>query len=354
MITRVETVLEPGIDEHEEIRRQEVKVDVENLDVTQLRISPEVPPASVHERVTLVKRAASDSVYKILNKRKTCEKSKPRYRCKIEDCQMVCKGRDRLYRHYCYAHFKEDLLGLIGGRQENCPYCGLKFQKSTDAIGHVGFVHNKLEDFLPKRLHIKSSIVKKSSKPKSKVASSSDKARASFSDFSCGLCEKKEFGSRNHLYEHYSQVHYRAELRPFINKESAECSRCNYIHKNTTEYNKIRHMGVVHGLLEEENILPSHLRIPKLCYPVTGGKKSVEKAVPRDKNVTKKSLKERYPESNRKVKKCHLCPYQNVNRNKLYAHYSIAHFKEDLTQHIDRNTMECSYCGMKKNKMHKG
>ena len=82
--------------------------------------------------------------------------------------------------------------------------------------------------------------------------------------FSCGLCENKKFGSRQHLYEHYSQVHYRAQLRPFINEESAECSRCKIILKNPNVSYKIRHMGVVHELLELENILPRHLRIPKL------------------------------------------------------------------------------------------
>ena len=304
---------------------------VENVDVTQLRICPEVPPASDHQRLSLAKKAASGSVYKILNKKKTSKKDRPRLSCKIEGCTEQSYGRSGLYRHYSYAHFKEDILGLIGESQENCPYCGLKFQRSNDAVGHVGCVHNKLEDFLPKRLHIKSNVVKKSSKPKAKTASSSgrlqpakkpDRAKT-VSDFRCGLCEKKKFSSRNNLYEHYSLVHYRDQLRPFINEESEQCNRCKIIHKNPTEANKIRHMGVVHGLLENKNILPSHLRIPKVGKAVRKGKESVEKAFPGNKDLTKKPPKKINSENIRKVRSCHLCPYQIRSRSKLYGHYSI-------------------------------
>ena len=143
------------------------------------------------------------------------------------------------------------------------------------------------------------------------------------SDFSCGLCERKKFLTRNHLYEHYSLVHYRAQLRPFIKKKSAGCNRCKTIHTNPSEANKIRHMGVVHGFLENKNILPSHLRIPKVGKAVRKGKESVEKAFPGNKDLTKKPPKKINSENIRKVRSCHLCPYQIRSRSKLYGHYSI-------------------------------
>ena len=43
--------------------RRELKIDLEKLDLTKLRICPEVPPGSVHERLTLKKE--TDTVYKI-------------------------------------------------------------------------------------------------------------------------------------------------------------------------------------------------------------------------------------------------------------------------------------------------
>ena len=323
MITSVETEGPDREDgKNKEIRRRGVRIDVENLDVTQLRITPEVPPASVHKRLTLVKKDASDLVYKVINKKKTCKKraasesfykimdkmkiskhGKPRFSCRIAGCEKQCEGRVHLYRHYCH-HFKEDLLGLIGEGKDNCPYCGIKFQNNSDAVRHVGCVHNKLEEFLPKHLHIKSNLVKKSSKPKPKVVSSSGqlyKAKKpertqTASNLSCGLCEKK-FRGRYRLYEHYSQVHYTAQLRPFIDQESDQCSRCKIIHNDPSEANKIRHMGIVHGLLEKKNILPSHLRVPKISVAARGGKKSVEKAVPENRDLTKKPSKGINPES---------------------------------------------------------
>ena len=176
VITSVETCLEvpdsqDDKEEHEEIPRREVEVAVEKVDLTQLRISPEVPPASGHQRLTLVKFWPESSVYKILNtKKSSIKKGKSRLSCKIEGCKEQAYGRSGLYRHYSYAHFKQDILGLIGGSQENCPYCGIKFQKPNDAVGHVGCVHKKLLDFLPKRLHIKSNFINKDSKPKSQAA----------------------------------------------------------------------------------------------------------------------------------------------------------------------------------------
>lgn len=192
-MTSVETCLEN--DENREVLRREVTVDLEKVDVSQLRISPEVPPASGHERLTLVKRAASGSVYKIFNK---------------------------------------------------------KEKKSSK----------------------KSDLVKKSSKPKPKVAL--------------------------------------------------------------------------------ENILPTHLRIPKISNGVRERKKSLKKVAPGEKYLTKKSQREIIPESNQKVKNCHLCPYQNTMRSQMYIHYSLYHYRENLAQHIDQNTMECPYCEMKKNKIYKG
>ena len=50
-----------------------------------------------------------------------------RFRCQIcKDQEFSVKKR--LYRHYCYAHYKKDLLQLIGDRKESCPFCEKKFR----------------------------------------------------------------------------------------------------------------------------------------------------------------------------------------------------------------------------------
>ena len=47
-----------------------------------------------------------------------------------------------------------------------------------------------------------------------------DKTKTFF-DFSCGLCSNK-FGCRFHLYEHYSLLHFKDQLRPFIDEEGRQ------------------------------------------------------------------------------------------------------------------------------------
>ena len=127
--------------------------------MTDLCVSPKEPSLSAEEQVTLTKQAPTDMVYKILDtkkegRRKTTER--PLYRCRI--CKKFSKGKNSLHRHYCYAHYKKDLLELIGDHKERCQFCDLKFQSPHDAVSHVGVVHKKLFNFLPKRYQIMSSV----------------------------------------------------------------------------------------------------------------------------------------------------------------------------------------------------
>ena len=102
------------------------------------------------------------------------------------------------------------------------------------------------------------------------------------------------------------------------------------------------------------NIVVADMDEDKLADKKRGvrvGKKSLKKAAPGKKYLTKKPPREMIPESNQKVKNCHLCPYQNIKRSQMYSHYSLSHYREDLAQLIDQKTMECPYCGLKKNNL---
>ena len=111
-------------DEYERKHIRELKIDVENFDVTKLRISLEAPPASVDNKLTLTKK--TDSVYKILdikkhkkNRRrrlhqaksleKTVPPKKPRKKVnsetnrKVKSCHLCpykIPSRSQLYGHY--------------------------------------------------------------------------------------------------------------------------------------------------------------------------------------------------------------------------------------------------------------
>ena len=145
------TVEEPG----EYIEKEfDVKIDLEKLDVRKKNIKT--------SNLTLTKE--KDTVWKIKDRKKT---KKNRLSCKIEGCKAKACGRFKLYQHYSNIHYKRELIQLIAGKKQ-CPYCNRQFKETNYAVVHVGCVHNRLEDFLPERFHIK-----KSSKKKPKLASSS-------------------------------------------------------------------------------------------------------------------------------------------------------------------------------------
>ena len=165
---------------------RDLKVEVESLKMTALRVSPKEPSLSAEERVTLTKQAPTDTVYKILDTKK--------------------EGR----------------------------------RKTTQ----------------PKRYQIMSSVGRDMS-PKSQSPQVKKKPL-----IYCGLCENKGFGNRAHLYDHYSQFHFKDQLKAFIDEDGDQCPLCRVVHRNPNEANKIRHIGTVHGMVEK--FLPSHLRIKRM------------------------------------------------------------------------------------------
>jgi len=257
-----------------------------------------------------------------------------KYRCKL------CKDRwypdkKRLYRHYSHAHFRKELQKLIGNRRERCPYCDQRFQDHLDVVGHVGCFHKKVEDFLPKHFHVKTDISNKIS-PQPQPHPPAAQLEKNTIEFTCGLCENiKTFNRRSDLYEHYSCCHYRTELSSFINKESDKCLYCPLIHKTPTDYKKIRHIGVVHKMVER--LLPKSLHIPKACAHL----ETVSE-------VVKRSSTEAKTGSNSNELHCHLCHFKHLRRSKLYSHYSSSHYRRELLSLIDVHKLNCTQCGERK------
>ena len=264
-----------------------------------------------------------------VNNRKT-----GKFRCQI------CRDREfsdkkRIYRHYSYAHYKNAILKLIGGDKKECPFCDKKFRDSMEMVGHVGCTHKKIEDFLPEQFHIKPETSKKTSIP------APAEPGKNIMEFTCGLCaHSKTFTKRGDLYEHYSCVHYRAQLRPYIDEFGDKCSLCDLTHKQPTEYKKVRHLGVVHGMLE--NFLPPHLQIPKVNPHL--------EAVQVKPKRSSTDMNEIIGSQSQPVSKlqCHLCPFSHQRRSKLYSHYAISHYHQYLLSRINLKKLDCHLCGEKK------
>ena len=45
---------------------------------------------------------------------------------------------------------------------------------------------------------------------------------------------------------------------------------------------------------------------------------------------------------------CHLCGGKKNSRSELYCHYSMLHYKEELMSLIDRETLQCQFCGYRR------
>ena len=169
----------------------------------------------------------------------------------------VYEGRAGLYRHCSLSHCRSELKNLLRGSKK-CPLCGKNFQFSIEAIKHLGVSHSKVEEFLPKKLHIKNGT-RLDEKP---MSSESPKPKIE-GKFACGFCEKS-FRKRSDLYDHYGRSHYRKELCSLLGNRD-DCPLCNKIFTDRNKIDRsylIRHFGVVHD--QVERFLPEELHLSKI------------------------------------------------------------------------------------------
>ena len=67
-------------------------------------------------------------------------------------CPASFLGRNNLYNHYAWCHFKQELDSKYKGKR--CYLCNKEFQDETSMLSHMGATHDKVEDYLDKKLHI--------------------------------------------------------------------------------------------------------------------------------------------------------------------------------------------------------
>ena len=220
------------------------------------------------------------------------------------------EGREGLYRHYAYRHYKSKLTELLGGDRQQCPYCEYRFKYMAEVAGHIGYHHSKVEDFLPQHLHLRAS-------PRAQQDSAGFQSPiipAGARDLSsCGHCDHKPFSSRSLLYSHYSSAHFSKSFNEFI--KGRNCTICGYESK---DYNRlVCHIGVLHNKVEQ--FLDPLLHIPK-------GQKVIQKSSDHE---------------------CSICKKQFSTSNHLKCHLAHCHFKEELKQYIDEKKLQCKICQSK-------
>ena len=222
------------------------------------------------------------------------------------------EGKEGLYRHYAYRHYKSKLTELLGGDRQQCPYCEYRFKYMAEVPGHIGYHHSKVEDFLPQHLHVKES-------PPAQQDSAGSKSPiipAGARDLSsCGHCDHKPFTSRSDLYRHYSTVHFSKSLKQFINVKKRTCNLCGN-GKVFSELKKlIVHVGSTHDKVEQ--FLDPSLHVSK-----------------------RQTISYRKSSDH----ECYLCHNQFSSQCLLKSHLSRYHFKEELNKFVDEEQLQCKIC----------
>lgn len=196
----------------------------------------------------------------------------------------------------------------------------------------------------------------------------------------CGICKQKL--KLNSVYDHYSFVHFKKELTKVCHG-SSKCPICRKTIGRSTERQIIRHIGDAHrgveafldkkfhiGLrrasLKSLEIIKQRIQAYQDPLPIN----KTQKLPPSIKNVNKvksKKITECYVKakklpsssfevpfpvhrtkqsSKQKNKKsfinCGIC-HQKLKANSIYTHYSVIHYKQELTK-VFNGSPKCPLC----------
>ena len=135
------------------------------------------------------------------------------YQCHL--CLSLHRNRDKLYRHYSSAHFKNELMPHVDTENVKCKICDKKLIGINETIRHVGAVHEEVEQYLPEQHHVAKVLTETETETRSergKDRSTDGSADQTNEMKSCSLCSFSTKG-RCKLYEHYSKVLYKDQMR---------------------------------------------------------------------------------------------------------------------------------------------
>ena len=191
-------------------------------------------------------------------------------------------------------------------------------------IVHIRTVHKKIKDLHDANLRI--AVIPKKMPP----------------SFKCQLCkeETKIFSSRGDLYGHYSLCHYREDIMTFVSESDLACPIC---FKCMPEISGLlKHVGGAHDKVEL--FLPKEYHIKRTRAGASNTKILLR---------TVRTIKKRKKPS--KSMKCKLCPDSRnswfVSRSLLYKHYSLKHYRNELSVNVEKESLSCKICGKKFSKI---
>ena len=161
-----------------------------------------------------------------------------RKRPKIPELKVSIK-KNKIYQNK--AKTTEDIINLRKEPILNCQHC--------ETIGSTCICHIHTQKVLSKRQN--------KSMEKQQNAKRNVEKKTNF-DLKCKICVKPtSFVTKSHLYDHYSKVHLKKELKNIIGKSNA-CPDCEIDGKTIKDL--VRHVGSVHRYVEQ--FLPISYHIP--------------------------------------------------------------------------------------------
>ena len=288
---------------------------------------------------------------------------------------------------------------------EACPICNKTLERNY-SLKHIAISHSYVEEFLPTKYHVKKQkagrpkngveclkvdgeknlrnvkkikLVKKTMKEKWNTKVSSGPVR----NLACGLCQFRT-PHRGSLYEHYSCVHLREQLKEKYELDNDFCPVCqkqfgHYSESGKIKFKLLAHVGAVHNGVHQFLDKKYHIkRVPK------GRKKGVKKIEKTDakheENKDKHDMlnEEFLPSIMHAEKKkpgrpklhmeksdevlvksetyeigrvqdllCSICDYKTYSRGYLYEHYACIHFKKELEEKYELENGVCPMCKKK-------
>jgi hypothetical protein len=165
--------------------------------------------------------------------------------CKI--CRHTNVTSSNLRIHMGIRHYKEQLIGLNGGKRNECSTCGKLFPRTQNLLSHLVNNHKALN------------LIQPDPKAKPKAASSSKDAQKARGNFQCPKCPVVS-KSYSNMIIHIS-YHYKDKLSAFYGHPQWNCKVCSK--QLLTEQSLMYHLMTTHRVLSKlvERTIP--VRIAK-------------------------------------------------------------------------------------------
>ena len=266
---------------------------------------------------------------------KSVHESKARDECRCFMCGFTTKFKVSMYSHISFSHFKDEILEAFKDH-ERCPFCEAVFISDKLKVIHIGSGHDCVENFIAKEELEKMASLRTTKKEKSKATLD------------------------NLIYKQPEETSYKSKIRKLKKQGNKELQKSNKIKtsegvsfdKNSTKSgnykgNKILDsVKIVTPTTVHKDVIPTTL--PYLAKDSATQDSATQNTVSQNtgiqNTVTQNTgTQETVTQDPVTIRCCSLCSYKSSQRNRMYIHYGVSHFKDKI-QTLLRPDFTCYLC----------